>query len=440
MELTNSKENNDLKNLIWLYLLLLIFEGALRKWFFPSLTTPLLLIREPIVIWLVLVGLQKGWLKNSYIIIMIIVSSLLFISSLLFGHQNLMTALYGWRIYAIHFPFIFIIGKLLNREDILKMGRVVLYLSIPMTLLIVAQFHLPQSSWANRGVGGDMDGAGFSGAMGYFRPPGTFSFTSGYVLFQLLVACFLFYYLLVNKSLPKQQQIKSWLLWLAFSCYILSIPYSISRTYFFQTFVVIGFLLTGSLLGNNALRKKVLLSIPIFIFLTVIVLLSGIADDSIMAFTSRLESASYSEGGFKGTLGKRYIGSFIRGLLNEDAPFWGNNLGLGTSVGATLAGGTNGMFSFFNGEDEWVRITNESGLLPGWIIIGIRLSLSLSIAIKAYQSLRKKKDLLPWMLASGMLLTLPQTNLGVPTNLGFCMLLAGFSLAVIKTPINKSES
>lgn len=44
---------------IWIYIFLLIFEGALRKWFLPSLATPLLLVRDPIAIWLTIIGLQK---------------------------------------------------------------------------------------------------------------------------------------------------------------------------------------------------------------------------------------------------------------------------------------------------------------------------------------------------------------------------------------------
>ena len=42
--------DNSLKIAIWLYLLLWIFEGALRKWILPSLATPLLVVRDPIAI------------------------------------------------------------------------------------------------------------------------------------------------------------------------------------------------------------------------------------------------------------------------------------------------------------------------------------------------------------------------------------------------------
>src|ERR1700690_2343488 len=39
-----------LRRMIWLYFALLIAEGALRKWIVPSLSTPLLVIRDPLVL------------------------------------------------------------------------------------------------------------------------------------------------------------------------------------------------------------------------------------------------------------------------------------------------------------------------------------------------------------------------------------------------------
>ena len=100
---------------IWVYLFLLIFEGALRKWVLPQLATPLLLVRDPIVIWLYFVALQKGWLRNTYVQLICFVSSVSLIITLIAGHQNLIVGLFGWRIYFFHFPMMFIMAKLLSR-------------------------------------------------------------------------------------------------------------------------------------------------------------------------------------------------------------------------------------------------------------------------------------------------------------------------------------
>src|SRR5690606_9396049 len=149
-----------------------------------------------------------------------------------------------------------------------------------------------------------------------------------------------------------------------------------------------------------------------------VIMSTGIMGDSSAAFEERFESANESEGGMEGVIGNRYFGSMLRGIFNTDTPFWGYGLGLGTNVGANLAGGTDGIFSFFNGEDEWGRMTSESGLLLGWLLIVLRLYLAGWIALKAFRHLRQNKDMLPWMLATGTLLILPQSNLGIPTNLG----------------------
>ena len=59
-----------IKKLIWAYFFLLLFEGALRKWFLPSLSQGLLIIRDPLVIWIYYLSYIKGLfpLNNKYLI------------------------------------------------------------------------------------------------------------------------------------------------------------------------------------------------------------------------------------------------------------------------------------------------------------------------------------------------------------------------------------
>lgn len=416
---------------IWLYIVLLVFEGALRKWFLPSFATPLLLIRDPIVIWLVLVGLQKGWLDFIYVKAMMIVGTLSFVFSLVFGHHNLAVALFGWRIYFFHFPMVFIIGQLLTRDDLLRICRFFLYISIPMTILIVIQFYSPRTSWVNIGVGGEGT-SGFSGALGYMRPPGTFSFISGYVAFQLVVGCALFYYLIANNTLKKECQIPYWLLIVILICYLVSIPTSISRTYFFQALVCAAFVLLAAVFKQN-LRLKVILFSGFLLLAIALLSATGMMDTNVSAFTARFEGANKAEGGIvEGTLGDRYLGGLLEAFSYGDIPILGYGLGLGTNVGSKLMSGN--MYSFgFNGEVEWQRIVGECGLILGFSIIAIRLVFSLNLLRKSYSRLSQQLDLLPWMLSSGMILSLPQGQWGIPTNLGFSILLGGLTLAAIRT-------
>lgn len=411
---------------IWIYIFLLIFEGALRKWFLPSLATPLLLVRDPIAIWLTIVGLQKGWIKSGYAKAMMVVASISFILTLIVGHHNLYIALFGWRIYFFHFPMIFVLGKVLTRTDLLKIGQFILWVSIPMTVLIFIQFHSPQTALVNIGVGGEGT-AGFGGALGYMRPPGTFSFTSGYVSFQAAVGCFLLYYLLMNNTLPKEYQFSKIVLTVLAGCYLLSIPTSISRTHFFQTGVYLIFLFAAAI-RKNKFKGKFLKFTIIAVIAGIILSLTGLGETSVEAFTSRFESANELEGGMEGVIGDRYVGGLLGSLINFQIPIFGYGIGIGTNVGAKILGGN--MYSFgFNGEIEWSRIIGECGMLLGLIIIGIRLFFSLYILKKAYNILVKKNDLLPWMLSAGMMLTIPQGQWAIPTNLGFCILFGGLTLA-----------
>ena len=92
------------------------------------------------------------------------------------------------------------------------------------------------------------------------------------------------------------------------------------------------------------------------------------------------------------------------------------------------------MYSFgFNGENEWSRIIGECGMLVGLIIIGIRLFFSLDMWKRTYNLLIKKYDLLSWMLSAGMMLTIPQGQWSIPTNLGFCILFGGLTLAAVNS-------
>ena len=159
-----------IKKGIWLYFLLLFFEGALRKWILPQLATPLLIVRDPIAIWLLVQCLQYNiWKPNGFVITAWLVTILSFAFTFIVGHGNLFVAIYGMRIMLLHFPLIFIIGRILTYEDLEKMGKVLLWITIGMTILVALQFYTPQSSFVNRGIAGE-EGSGFSGAAGLVAP------------------------------------------------------------------------------------------------------------------------------------------------------------------------------------------------------------------------------------------------------------------------------
>lgn len=421
--------NRDLKIGIWIYFLLLIFEGALRKWFLPGLATPLLIIRDPIAIWLVLKCWQRNLLPSSiYLVGMLLIGVISIFTAVFLGHGNLLVALFGARILLFHFPIIFVIGEVFNRDDVIKIGKATLWITIPMTILIGMQFYSPQSAWVNRGVGGDMAGAGYSGANGYFRPPATFSFTTGTAAYYGFAACFVFYFWFDSKRTNILLITGSTLAMLA------AIPFSISRTIFFQILATAFFTVLAVSRKPKYFSKLILAIIGGVLIFSILSQLSFF-NIAIDAFTTRLTDASNNEGGLKGTFGSRFLtGLSLAFTQAAEKPYFGYGIGMGTNVGSMLLSGTK---TFLIAEDEWSRLTGELGALLGLFVIFIRIGLTLKISIASYKRLAKD-DFLPWLLLSYGFLTLSQGGWAQPTYLGFSVLIGGLMLASLNTSNNKN--
>ncbi len=345
------------------------------------------------------------------------------------GHGNLFVAIFGARIFILQFPLIFAIGRIFQWEDVVKMGRAILLISIPMTILIGIQFYSPQSAWVNRGIGGDASGAGFSGALGYFRPPGTFSFTTGISMFYGVVAAFVFYFWfnihLVNRVI----------LVATTGGLLAAIPLSISRSLLFEVVVSMAFSVVPSWRKPKYVGRMVAAGVVIFIIYQLIRQQSFFAT-STEAFNARFETANESEGGVNGVLIDRFLGGMISAVQNApNLPFFGYGIGMGTNVGSNLLTGES---SFLISEEEWGRIIGEQGLLFGFLIIIVRVAFTIKTLRSAIAYL-KTTDALPWMILSYAFIPMLQAQWGQPTALGFTVLSAGLAIAALNVPEPEEE-
>ena len=414
---------NSIKLGIWLYFLLWIFEGALRKWILPSLATPLLVVRDPIAIYIILRALYLNVkFVNPYVVVSAIFTLLSLAITLTFGHGNLFVGIYGARIMLLHFPLIFIIGAVFTKEDVLNMGRVLLILNILMTVIVYFQFNSPQTAFINIGVGGE-GSAGFSGAMGYSRPPGTFSFTSGLSIFYTAVSVFVFYFWLSKDSCPKI------LLYASTIALVIALPLTISRGAVVAVVIVGLFAIIASVTSVKMLSKVLLTGLVFYLAILVLQNYVTIFNLGTEVFMDRVDAANRSTGaggGLKESILLRAVDDFIGPFVDFfNNPMFVGNLGMGTNAGAQML---TGKTVFLVSETEFGRLVGEQGIIFGGGIIIIRLLLALNIVIKSWK-LPQEKKLLPFILCGAACPAIFQGQWAQPSVLGYAVIMVGLVIA-----------
>jgi hypothetical protein len=418
------------KQLLWLYFWLLIFEGALRRWILPGLSTPLLLVRDPIAILAVVMALpllrQRPWRSKVYTLFLI--APLAFFLAITVGHGDFFTALYGGRILLFHLPLIFVFAAVLTKEDVIAFAWAVLWVSIPMTILIATQSNLPETHFLNIGTGG-VGTAVFSGTAERFRPPGTFSFANGVGSFFTLASASLF---AILYCIPIGQRERLFCVLVGIAL-VVALPVSISRS-----------LLAGYLQVSAALVLSIFLSrgrvlpvlsgfVALFFAIWIATYIPAFQQTSD-AFIKRWDTAAAVESRNNesqissawGVFEHRVLGGFIGPLSNlETIPLLGYGVGISTNVGSQrLSGGQ----EFLVGEGAWEASFGELGLPLGFVYVLWRLSLAVWVLRMALLA-SSRRNRLPLILLGSSFMLMLSGQTGQPTGLGFLVLAAGLTLA-----------
>jgi hypothetical protein len=414
-----------LQRLFLLYFLLLIFEGALRKWFLPGLATPLLVVRDPLVLLIYFVALRQGVFPlNSWVggtVLLSVAGSLLTLTA---GHGNPLVLGYGLRANFLQIPLIFLMGQAMDRETLRLMIRGLLWLSIPMTVLIAAQYFSPPEAFVNVGVGGEGT-ASFDGIGGRNRPSGTFSFITGVSAFYTIAfAAWL-------TALLDRRLASSLLLALSGVAILGAIPLSISR----MLLVSVALVAMGSVVvfvrmpgWGRAVPRLIM-----------VVGLSGLITSQLPFFNEatdimgqRIDEASRIEGGSGGFMQRIWI-DLLGPFIHREFDPVGAGIGAGTQGGGQLLHGARG---FHGGEGEWWRLMYELGTILGSCFILMRFWLTIKLGLCGWRMLSFANPI-PWLFffACGPLVLKGQW--GQPTGLGFAILGAGLTIAA--TRFNESE-
>ena len=289
-----------LRWLVWLYLGLWVFEGALRKWFLPGLANPLLIVRDPVLLLMYALAAAKGvFPRNGFILWIAVLGGAALVVSMGATNAPLMVELYGFRSDFLHLPLIFLLPALVRREDLRTIGKWALVLAGPMAVLVLLQFGSGRGSRFNAGAG--VGTTMLESTYGHIRPSGTFSYTNGLGSFTSLTLAFFLYHLLEKRVYPR-------VLWLAaMPSLVVLVILSGSR----GAAGIIGILLT-TVLGislvqrryrSSAFKLAAVIGVGIFVIGSFAVFKTGLS-----IFSSRFGSVSNVQTGFFG----RFLETFAR--------------------------------------------------------------------------------------------------------------------------------
>jgi len=412
-----------LKRLFWVYFLLLVFEGALRKWVVPQLSAPLLLVRDPVALLIIWEAYRTHkWPRQWSGIIGVLTAAMLALTfaQLVVVENPWFIAIYGLRSYLLPFPVAFIMGENLDKEDLRKFGNCMLWLLLPLVALEIAQYLAPPSSFLNAGTYVGHEQISYSG--GHVRASATFSFVTGPVLYIPMAAAFVFYGFVDDKFS------KRWLLWAASCALMLSVPVTGSRSLVVALVEVFGVVAIAALFGVSQLVSSLRVIGAVGLVLGLVSLLP-IFSEATNTFIDRISAASVAEGGTAGSLTSRVSEPFIEaGDQSVSSTQWlGNGIGVGSLAAWQLL---TGRAQFLGGEGEFNRVIFEFGGPSGIAFFAFRFLLAVTIAAKAFSRVREHQPL-AWFLAPLVFINLIGGVLEQPTVQGFMVMTVAFTLAAL---------
>ena len=427
------------KKAFWLYLVLIFVEGAMRKWFMPSLSNVWMMCREPIVIWTVLSLIGTQNLRSRVAKAFMIIGCIMMLTTLTLGHQNVWVAFYGFRIWFFHIPYIFIMSNKLNREDLIRICKFLILVFIPMTVLYVMQWGAPPSSILNASMGGGVEEQGVQAAYGAVRPSGTFGHCVGSSYYNPLIVS-LFCVTLFSSYYKHIFSKKHFLIFAV--AVVLCLITSVSRGAVIQSILTILFIASiTTLSGNTKTFAKTIVGV-IGLFLLFLVLSNvSIEGKSIVApITGRFEMAAEQEGGTSGIMSSRVFEPYKfwndKGIL-LDPPFFGYGLGAGSNFGTQTLHIVNSFYSDSQawglGEHSSQIVTNEMGFLFGGIVFFLRIGFCMFLFFSCIKKLKQNKDILPITLWTLSITYFGTGNLNLTMTLGWIVIVMILLLTSINT-------
>jgi hypothetical protein len=359
---------------------LLVFEGALRKWAFPSAQAQMYLVKDGI-----LLAAYLGFILDSRrkrpepkgigLIKIILVISFVWGCIEVFNPNSpsIVVGFMGLKSYFLYVPVAFILPYAIkSREHLFVLIRRYIIIAIPVAVLGFIQIAAGPASSLNVYVGTSEDTPAMAAHFGqkeFVRTSGTFSYVSGYAVFLTFIA-----FLGIGYNMAHGWRLKN------------NITPIVALTLVAGAMFTTGsrgpiwmLLASGPVILWLAARSRVLspqIAVRVFILVPVIAILAlNISPEAVEAFKERLaetqDTSAY-------TLERLYQAPWeTMGVLSY-APILGVGIGTTHSAALVIMGTDPWWLGGLMTEAEMARVTHEQG--P----IGLLLTYSLRFLIPAF--------------------------------------------------------
>jgi hypothetical protein len=427
-ERVEANRERSRKRVVWLIFLvywLLILEGILRKWVLPEFSNALFFIRDPFLLLVYFLALKNGmWprLQGFFLIavlLSVIVGLLVVVQLATDTYTNTLLAAYGWRAYFLYIPLAFIMRDQFKADDITRLMRHTMLLSVPIAVLAALQFFSPPSSWINVQA--------FDGIMGRIRPAGTFSSVTGQWMFVSSTVCFVIS-LWITRA--RERAVGRTLLLMSTAAVFVCLAVSISRGMIMQSALVIlsamfaGMVMRG---GASTVRAWVF---PILLLLIGAVLFPVLLPEAYEVTVARWGAASTSESTHQFGLIGRALYSFT--LFMSYIPLT-PLLGFGMGIGGNASRMVEGIKLPIVAEDEWSRQIVDIGPVLGLLYILFRVAFFVVLGVRALGATRRSGQALPVILFGFIGITFLNGQItGHGTINGYAWIFVGLLMASIR--------
>jgi len=409
--------------------LIVVYEGAVRKWVSSAATLPLIGLRDLCALALVIYAWKHGHLRRH----MKITAAVFAWSLLVFGWGLLQLAagesspvifVIGLRFWLLYTWFAVAAAASMNEADYRAALLTAAWMMILMAPLVVLQYYSPPGAQINAQLDSTDEEDIFVAVAGVVRTTGTFSFTSGYATFMGLIAPIVLGLLAARKPRSRHYLLATG----AFVAFLVGTLVSGSRTAVISAGLMFAIFLLGRVVFSK-MQQKPAAAVGVIIALLLVGIFAAFFRDAIDVTQTRFEQASEAED---------FAGRVQTILVGEEQVFskvtWlGGGIGYGSNLANFVRTGSN-VGAFALAETEGGRILLEGGLL-GIFYVGLKLLVVIVGLFKSFRLSMKTHSPFPvlvWIAAALAIITWPSS--GQLTANGLLGIIFAFALLLFRFP------